>query len=164
MSPRKIPKTLAMRLLERQNAPYEVIVFPDSIHDAQEVATFASLPADHVYKTLVTRADNPRVKPLLVMVSANRTLDLKKLAAAIGEKKAHMASHADAEKLTGLKVGGISALALLNRGSSIYLDVAAEALDYIVVSAGQRGLNLKLSVTDLKRITGAQLIDVSSEH
>jgi Cys-tRNA(Pro)/Cys-tRNA(Cys) deacylase len=152
-----------MRLLEGQNAPYEAIVFPDTIHDAQEVAAYAGLPADHVYKTLVASVDNPRAKPMLVMVPANRSLDLKKLAAAIGEKKAYMVTHADAEKLTGLQVGGISALALVNRGFAVYLDAAAEALDFIVVSAGRRGLNLKMSVADLKRITGARLVDVRSD-
>ena len=163
MSPRKTPKTQAMRVLEGQGAAYDVIAFPDTIHDAQEVAAYAGLPADHVYKTLVARVDNPRARPMLIMVAADRSLDLKKLASVVGEKKAHMATHADAEKLTGLKVGGISALALLNRGFSIYLDAAAEGLDFITVSAGQRGLNLKLSAADLVRITGAQIVDVSSE-
>jgi Cys-tRNA(Pro)/Cys-tRNA(Cys) deacylase len=151
-----------MRLLEGQGADYEVISFPDTIHDAQEVAAYAGLPADHVYKTLVARVDNPQAKPMLVMVSANRSLDLKKLASAVGEKKAHMATHTDAEKLTGLKVGGISALALLNRGFAIYIDSAAEELDFVVVSAGKRGLNLKLTVADLLRIIGAQIVAVSS--
>jgi len=152
-----------MRLLEGQKVPYEVIEFPDSIHDAQGVADYAGLPVDHVYKTLVAEVDQPRAKPMLVMVAADRSLALKKLAAAVGEKKARMASHNDAEKMTGLKVGGISALALLNRGFAVYLDAAARDLDFIVVSAGQRGLNLKLQVDDLLRVTGAEIIDVSSE-
>jgi Cys-tRNA(Pro)/Cys-tRNA(Cys) deacylase len=154
-------KTLAMRVLDGQTAPYEVIVYPDMIHDALEVARHVGLPPENVYKTLVVLADDPGFKPMLIMVAADTSLDLKKVAQAVGAKKAHMARHADAEKLTGLKVGGISALALLNRGFDIYLDEWATLLDYIVVSAGQRGFNLRLSVDDLIRVTGAQLIDAS---
>jgi Cys-tRNA(Pro)/Cys-tRNA(Cys) deacylase len=72
-----------------------------------------------------------------------------------------MARHVDAERLTGLQVGGISALALLNKGFTVYLDEWATLLDFIVVSAGQRGLNLKLSVDDLIRVTAAQVVEVS---
>jgi Cys-tRNA(Pro)/Cys-tRNA(Cys) deacylase len=154
-------KTLAMRVLDGQAAPYEVIVYPDTIHDALELAQHVGLPPENVYKTLVVLADDPGFKPMLVMVAADTSLDLKKVAQAVGAKKVHMARHADAEKLTGLKVGGISALALLNRGFDIYLDEWATLLDTVVVSAGQRGFNLRLSVDDLIRVTGAQLIDAS---
>jgi Cys-tRNA(Pro)/Cys-tRNA(Cys) deacylase len=66
-----------------------------------------------------------------------------------------MAAHRDAEALTGLQVGGISALALINRGFEICIDQAARGLDRIAVSAGQRGINLYLAVSDLVRVTGA---------
>jgi Cys-tRNA(Pro)/Cys-tRNA(Cys) deacylase len=70
-----------------------------------------------------------------------------------------MATLRDAEALTGLQVGGISALALLNMGFDIYIDRAAAALDRIVVSAGQRGIDLDLPVEDLVRVTGAHWVD-----
>ncbi len=158
---RSAKKTLAMRVLESQGVPYEVVSFPDSIHDAVGVAEAAGLPVENVYKTLVVESDDPRLHPLLVMVAASRRLNLKKVARAVGAKKVHMARQADAERLTGLKVGGISALALLNKGFSVYLDEQAILLDYIVVSAGKRGLNLRLDVEDLIRVTGAELIDAS---
>jgi Cys-tRNA(Pro)/Cys-tRNA(Cys) deacylase len=154
-------RTLAMRVLDGQRVPYEVIAFPDSIHDAQGVAEAAGVPADHVYKTLVVEADDPGFKPMLIMVAADRTLSLKKVAQAVGAKKAHMARHDDAERKTGLKVGGISALALLNRGFAVYIDEPAIVLDFILVSAGQRGVNLRLDVDDLVRVTGAEYIDAS---
>ncbi len=157
----RIEKTLAMRVLDGQNVPYQVVAFPDTIHDALEVAEVAGLPPENVYKTLVVQADEPGARPMLMLVAADRTLNLKMAAQAVGAKKVHMARHADAERLTGLKVGGISALALLNKGFTIYLDEWATLLDFIVVSAGQRGLNLKLSVDDLIRVTGAQVIEVS---
>lgn len=61
-----------------------------------------------------------------------------------------MATQREAESLTGLQVGGISALALLHRGFEICLDAPARALDQIHVSAGQRGVDLQLAVRDLK--------------
>ena len=152
-------KTLAMRVLEGQAVPYEVITYPDTIHDALELAQHVGLPPEGVYKTLVVLADEPGFKPMLIMVAADTSLDLKKVAQAVGAKKAHMARHADAEKMTGLKVGGISALALLNKGFDIYIDEWATLLDAVVISAGQRGFNLRLSVDDLLRVTGAQVID-----
>lgn len=155
-------KTLAMRILESQGVPYEVVSFPDTIHDALDVARHTGLPADHIYKTLVVQAADPGFKPALVMIAASQSLDLKKVAQAIGAKRVHMARHDDAERLTGLRVGGISALALLNRGFSIYLDEQAILLDYIVVSAGQRGINLRLAVDDLVRVTGADFVDAGS--
>ncbi len=160
---KKPVKNLAMRVLEGQNAPYEVIEFPDTIHDATAVAAYAGLPPGHVYKTLVVKADQPGVRPMLIMIAANRSLDLKKVAGAVGLKKVHMARHADAERITGLKVGGISALALLNRGFTVYIDQPAAALDTVAISAGQRGLNLQVPVGDLIRVTGAQIIDASIE-
>ena len=154
----KAAKTLAMRVLEGQDVSYRVVEFPEAVHDAPGVAEHAGLPPENVYKTLVVQADEPGFKPLLIMVAADRTLNLKKIAQAIGAKKIRMARQDDAERLTGLKVGGISPLALLNEGFTIYLDRRAISLDYIVVSAGRRGLNLSLNVRDLIRVTNAQLI------
>ena len=160
---KKQTKNLAMRVLEGQDVPYEILEFPDTIHDAGEVAGHLGLPSDTVYKTLVVEADQPGIKPMLIMVAANRSLDLKKVASAVGVKKVHMARHADAERMTGLKVGGISALAILNRGFDIYIDEQATALEVVAVSAGQRGINLRVPVEDLIRVTGAQVINSSTE-
>jgi len=157
----RIQKTLAMRVLEGQSVPFEVVAYPDTIHDAYELAQYVGLPPENVYKTLVVQADDPGFKPMLILVAADRKLNFKLAAKAVGAKKIHMARHVDAEHLTGLKVGGISALALLNKGFDIYLDEWATLLDFIVVSAGQRGLNLKLRVDDLINVTGAQVIEVS---
>jgi len=66
--------------------------------------------------------------------------------------------------MTGLKVGGISALALLHRGFEIYVDEPAMLLDEFVVSAGQRGLNLRLKVVDLLAVTGARWMDAGREE
>ena len=75
-----------------------------------------------------------------------------------------MATHQEAEALTGLQVGGISALALLDRGFQVYLERAAQALSAFVVSAGQRGMSLRLQVDDFVRLTKARLVEASLER
>jgi Cys-tRNA(Pro)/Cys-tRNA(Cys) deacylase len=149
-----------MRVLDGARVEYEVLVFSESLHSADGVANYLGIPLQEVYKTLVVERPS-RGKPILVMVAGDRELDLKKLAAALGEKKLRMARHADAERLTGLKVGGISALALLNRGFQICLDRPAIELERIVVSAGQRGVNLGLTPLDLLRVTGGRVVDAT---
>jgi Cys-tRNA(Pro)/Cys-tRNA(Cys) deacylase len=79
----------------------------------------------------------------------------------IGDKKLRMATHREAEAATGLKVGGISALALRHRRFPVYLAHTAANLDRLFVSAGQRGVDVGLRVTDLMRVTGATLVDVT---
>lgn len=139
------------------DTPHEVIAFPNTMRDAAEIAAHLGLPAGQLLKTLVVLRAG-RGKPILVMVPAEQQLDLKKVAAAAGEKKVTMASHLEAEKLTGLQVGGISALALLNQGFTIFMDDSALAFAEVFVSGGQRGLDVKLTVSDLLRITGAEAI------
>ncbi|MFQ5577534.1 MAG: YbaK/EbsC family protein, partial [Anaerolineae bacterium] len=135
--------------------------FPDSIHSATGVAECVGKPPAMVYKTLVVLRTRPKTKPMLVMVAADRELDLKQVAKAVAEKKVKMAPHRRAEELTGLRVGGISALALLNRGFEVYIDRPARALETVLVSAGRRGLNVELPVNDLVAVTGAKWIDAS---
>lgn len=159
MAKRKI-KLNSMRVLERASAPYEALVFPSTIHSAEGVAEYLDLPLSEVFKTLVVERPAGG-KLLLVMVAADRELDLKKLAAALGEKRLQMARHAEAERLTGLKVGGISPLALLNRSFQVYLDRPAMQLETIVISAGQRGVNLRVGLKDLLRVTGAHVVDAT---
>lgn len=155
-------KTIAMKLLEGKNVPYESYSYPSQLRDAEQVAASLNLPPDQVFKTLVVPRPKPG-KPMLIMVPAGRQLDLKKLAKAVGEKKLKMATHREAERLTGLQVGGISALALLNRGFDTYLDETALEHDQIIISAGQRGLQISLAVADLIKVTGAREVDASRQ-
>jgi Cys-tRNA(Pro)/Cys-tRNA(Cys) deacylase len=158
-------KLNSMRYLEQHKIPYEVFEYPDTIHDAEEVAEVIGIPYHIVYKTLVVQAvDNPaQTKPYLVMVPSERRLDLKKMALAAGQKKVKMAAHRDAEALTGLKVGGISALALTAKNWTVFLDQTATELQHIVVSAGQRGFQLRVPVTPLVTLLRVRIADVSTE-
>ena len=148
-----------MRALEARKIPYRVFTFPPEVHSASGVADAVGLPYEQVYKTLV--ALRPEGKPMLIMIAGDRELDLKRVAKAVGEKKVRMASYKEAEGLTGLQVGGISALALLNKGFEVCIDRAAEDLDEVIVSAGKRGLDLRLAVADLVRVTGARWVEAT---
>ena len=155
-------KTIAIKLLEGKKIAHEIIPYPDHMRDAEEIALALNVPPRQLFKTLVILPPGTtgrEAKPLLVMLPADFQLNLKKLAKAVGAKKLQMATHAEAEKMTGLQVGGISALALLNRGFAIYLDAAARDYEQIYVSAGQRGLDIKLAVADLVKVTRARFVD-----
>src|SRR5947209_7146953 len=99
-------RTQAMRILDARKIPYTAHLFPETIHDAAQVAAVLDVLPGQVFKTLVLlRKDDPSAHPLLVMVPADREIDLREFACAIGAKSVCMASYQQAEKLTGLKVG-----------------------------------------------------------
>jgi Cys-tRNA(Pro)/Cys-tRNA(Cys) deacylase len=156
-------KPLAIRMLEQRRIRHEVLVFDDSIRSATGVAEHTGIEPELVYKTLVLEQDPPKGKPYLLMMPATAEVDLKRAASALGVKKLRMASHRDAERLTGLQVGGISALALIGKGLPVYIESAALAHDEVVVSAGQRGFDVRLAVRDLMALTGANPIEAAAE-
>lgn len=156
----KVKKLNSMRLLDANSVAYDVHVYDKTIGEASLVADAVGFAADEVYKTLVAVAPSAR-KPVLVMLPSNKQLNLKRLAKALGGKKAALAAHADAEKLTGLQVGGISALALMQKLWDVYLDQSAEALEHIVISAGQRGVQLRVATKALIELLGCELVDVA---
>lgn len=152
-----------MRVLEARKIPYEIFVYDAAgeFHSAAEAAALLGAPVEAVYKTLVVLNEDAcgsRKKPLLVMIASDREIDLRVLAKSVGAKKLRMATKKEAERLTGAQIGGISALAQLNKGFEILLDETANTLEWIHVSGGARGVDLKLRVADLVRVTRAQWI------
>ncbi len=156
---KKTNKTLAMKVLDGRKIKYEVVAYPGNMRDAEEIARELGAPPEQVFKTLVVpppEGHGRNAKPILAVIPANKQLNLKKLAKLLSVKKVKMASHKEAEALTGLQVGGISPLALLNKGFRVYLDTAVREQTSIYVSAGQRGLQIKLGAMDLVKVTGAK--------
>ncbi len=149
-------KTNAMRALDARHIPYEPFFYPDTIHSADAVAELLGVPPGTVFKTLVVLADGTR--RLLVMTPGDRELDMRRVAREVGAKSAHMAPQREAERLTGLKVGGISPLALLDKHFEVFLDAPGTELDELYINGGQRGVNLRLRVADLLDVTGARVI------
>jgi Cys-tRNA(Pro)/Cys-tRNA(Cys) deacylase len=160
----KATKLNSMRLLEAHGVSYEVMTFgvEEKPHDATEVAALIGVPVHEVYKTLVVLPASGG-KPVLCMIAADKHLDLKRFAAAIGQKKMVMATHAEAEQLTGLKVGGIGALALVQKHWAVYLDQLATRLEKVNVSGGQRGVNLRVRVSDLIRMLNASVVEATTD-
>jgi Cys-tRNA(Pro)/Cys-tRNA(Cys) deacylase len=153
-------KNNVTRFLDSKRVDYQIFTYDydAGVQSAVEVAAAIGLPAQQVFKTLVVQPEEPNRKPLLVVIPGPDTLDLKALAKATGLKKAKMAAHDQAEALTGLQTGGISPLALINKGFDTYLDEQAQAFSAIAVSAGQRGANLLVPVKELIQLTRAGVI------
>ncbi len=158
-------KTQAMRMLDARGIAYTPSVYDAGreFHSAEEAAALLGAAAETVYKTLVVlRETSGRARPLLVMVPSHIQIDLRILAKGLGEKKLRMATQREAEHLTGLQVGGISAIALLGKAFDVVLDGRARTLDRIHISAGQRGVDLELSTADLVALTDATFVEATA--
>jgi len=148
-------KNNVTRLLEARGIPYTAFELPAEKLSAVEAAQYLDVDPELVYKTIVVLRAG-RGNPILAVVPGPLEVDVKALAKAVGERKLVLATQRQAEQVTGLLTGGISPLALLNRGFEIWIDPAARAHERIYVNAGQRGINLELRVDDLVRVTGAR--------
>ena len=154
------PVNNVSRFLDTQKVSYKMFETPAEKLGARETAEFLKVPLAIVFKTIVVTREKPK-KPILVVIPGESVVDLKLLAASLGEKKVHLPTEREAEGLTGLQAGGISPLALINRGFQVVLDSSAQSHPEIHVSGGQRGLNIRLPVADLIRLTKARLATVS---
>lgn len=152
------------RLLDARKIAYTPVEYDaDRFHTAGEVAALIGVPPDRVFKTIVVLNEERGRRPMLVVVPAGSEINLRGLAANLGEKKLRVAPQREAESLTRLQVGGISALALLGKGFMVYLDRSAErhAEDGIYVSGGQRGLNIGIRPADFVALTGASWVNAT---
>ncbi len=150
------------RFLDARKVSYAAHEMPAEKLGAVEAANFMGVSPDQVFKTIVVVRE--KKKPVLALVPGPRVVDLKLLAAFLGEKKVHLPTEREAEELTGLQAGGISPLALINKGFQVVIDSAAQAYEKIYVSGGQRGLDIQLGVEDLIKLTNARVGKISREE
>lgn len=155
-----MPTNNITRMLDARKVHYTVFELPAEKLGAQETARILNVPLELIYKTIVVTRQG-RGKPILAVVPGDKEVDLKLLAIAVNEKKLHLPSEREAEQLTGLQAGGISPLALINKGFQLIIEAAAQAHKEIHVSGGQQGLNICLPVRDLIKLTGAKLAEIS---
>lgn len=148
------------RFLDSRKISYMAFETPAEKLGALETADFLSVPPETVFKTIVITREKPR-KPVLAIIPGPGSVDLKLLAAALGEKKVYLPTEREAEQLTGLQAGGISPLALINKGFQVIIDSSAQTHEQIHISGGQRGLNIKLPVADLIKLTNARVALIS---
>jgi Cys-tRNA(Pro)/Cys-tRNA(Cys) deacylase len=146
------------RLLDSRKIPYTAFELPAEKLGALEAARLIGVPPEQVFKTIVVTRDG-KGKPILALTPGPAEVDLKALAKAVGEKKLVLPSERAAERLTGLQAGGISPLALINRGFQVVIDETAQLFDEIYISGGQRGLDILLPVQALADLTNASFAD-----
>ena len=144
------------RMLDAKKIPYTAYELPAEKLGAVETARLLGVPLEQVFKTIVVKRE-AKGKPILAVVPGSAEVDLKQLAKALGEKKLFLPSEHEAEQLTGLQAGGISPLALINKGFQVVLDSSAQDYEEIHVSGGQRGLNIRLPVDALVRLLNARI-------
>jgi Cys-tRNA(Pro)/Cys-tRNA(Cys) deacylase len=166
MKAAKPSKTNAARLLDSLGIAYEVRAYevdPDDL-SAISVARKIGLPAEQVFKTLLTRAATGAAQRetvhLFAVIPGDAELDLKKLAHTASVKKIELASLKDVEPLTGYVRGGVTVMAA-RTAFPAYADETIELHDVVSVSAGQRGTQLVLTPADYLRATGATLADLT---
>ena len=151
------PATLA---LDKAGVAYTLATYdydPGAERVGLQAAQALGVPPGEVLKTLMVKADG---KPACVVLASDREVSMKRLAAALGAKSAEMMKPADAERLTGYRVGGVSAFGQ-KRIVPTVIDADAAALPRVFVNAGQRGLQARLAPADLVRSLGAIVAAIS---
>lgn len=143
-------------MLEAKDIAYSPYDLPNKKLSALEVADFLGIEPELVFKTIVALRPGSG-KPILALVPSTYEVDLKSLSRVLGEKKVKLASQKEAETLTGLQTGGISPLALLQKGFTVVIDNSIELQAEIYISGGQRGLNICLPTEALIRLTNASI-------
>jgi Cys-tRNA(Pro)/Cys-tRNA(Cys) deacylase len=150
------------RLLDQRKIAYKAFELPPEKIGAVETARLLGVDPNLVFKTIVVVREKGS-KPLLAVIPGDRSVNLKALGAFLGEKKVKLPTQREAEALTGLQAGGISPLALINRGFQVVIDSAALEYAQIHISGGQRGLNLRLAVKALIELTHARTAAISQQ-
>lgn len=153
-------KTNAMRILETLSLPYDVISYDwdeehlDAVHASEE----AGLDPKQVYKTIVMQ-DNEN-QAYVFCLPADKTISVKKARQITGSKTLDLIKLERLQPLTGYMRGGCSPLGM-KKHFPTYIEQSAKELPFICVSAGQRGLQLKLSPADLIAAAKATYADFS---
>ena len=158
----KTDKTNAMRQLDTAGIEYETDEYEyderdlSGVHEAQALG----VSEDEVFKTLVTRGDNNMLCVFVIPSGAN--LDLKKAAAASGNKRIEMIHLKELFDLTGYIRGGCSPIGMKKQFPT-YIDETAVLFDKIYFSAGKRGVQIILPPETLADFIGAEFADLTKD-
>lgn len=156
----KVQKTNAARLLDKLGVKYELVPYhfdPDDLA-AEHVAEELGEPIEQVYKTLVLRGDKTGL--FVCVIAGNREVDLKLAAKASGNKKAEMLPLKELLPNTGYIRGGCTSIGM-KKHYPTYFSAEMADFDTVYVSAGQRGLQLKLSPLDLAKAADATFATIT---
>lgn len=153
-------KTNAARLLDAKGIHYELAEYEVDENDLSAVTLAKKIGQDveQIFKTLVLRGDKTGI--FVCVVPGNTEVDLKKAAKISGNKNCAMVHQKELLGLTGYIRGGCSPLGM-KKPYPIFIHETCQLFDRIFVSAGQRGIQLKINPEDLIQATGATVCDVA---
>lgn len=158
MAKNKEIKTNAMRILERQKIPYQVMTYEcDEFVDALKIADQLGQPYEKMYKTLVTMGSSKNY--FVFVIPIHRELDLKKAARSVGEKSVAMIHVKEINAVTGYIRGGCTAIGMKKQYVT-RIDESAEKLETMIVSGGKIGAQIELKPEDLRRASGGEFADI----
>ncbi len=157
----KTEKTNAARILDRLKIDYELVEYTVDENNlaADHVAAELGEPIEQVYKTLVLRGDRNGL--FVCVIAGDREVDLKKAAKVSGNKKAEMIHMKELLPATGYIRGGCTSIGM-KKPYPVFLSSEALGFPFIYVSAGKRGLQLKLAPVDLMKAADATAADITS--
>lgn len=148
-------ETRATRALEAAGVAFTVHAYdydPGTEGAGMQAATALGVDPGCVLKTLMVLVDG---KPGIAILPSDREASMKRLAAALGGKSAAMMPVAQAERVSGYKVGGVSPFGQ-PRTLPVVLEASVLALDDVFINAGQRGLQLRLDPNEILRVLSAK--------
>ncbi|MDD5952697.1 MAG: Cys-tRNA(Pro) deacylase [Oscillospiraceae bacterium] len=150
---KSIPKTNAMRILEKEHISYTMHTYdPDGEIDGISVAHKLGQDPKQVFKTLVTKGRSGDYYVFVIPVAEE--LNLKAAAAAVGEKSVEMLHVKDLCRVTGYIRGGCSPIGMKKQFVTV-LDLSAQQLAQMIVSGGKIGFQIELSPSDLAKAAKA---------
>ena len=151
-------KTNAMRILDKMKISYEHFSYEaGDFIDGKTTAEKLGLPFELVYKTLVAKSGNGDY--FVFVVPIEKELDLKAAAKSVGVKSVEMIHVRDLTAVTGYVRGGCTSVGMKKQYVT-RVDNSAEKLDFIYVSAGKIGVQLKLSPYDLIKANQGEFADI----
>ena len=148
--------TRATQALQQAGVSFTVHAYeydPNAERIGLQAAEAMGVDPGSVLKTLMVLVDG---RPACVVVPSDQEVNLKKLAAALGGKAAQMMKPADAERITGYHVGGISPFGQKKRVPTL-MEQSAFAHDEVFMNGGQRGLQVKLKPRDAASVLDARI-------
>ena len=159
---KKLTKTNAARLLDRAKVKYDLVPYEVDESDlgAQHLADTLGEDVNRVFKTLVLHGD--KMGHFVCVVPGNAEVDLKKAAKVSGNKKVELIHMKDLLATTGYIRGGCSPVGM-KKPFPTYFHSTCNDFDFIYVSAGMRGLQLKINPADLVGFVGATVCDLIAE-
>jgi len=153
-------KTNAARLLDAQSIHYELAEYEVDENDLSTVTLAQKIGQDveQIFKTLVLRGDKSGI--FVCVIPGNAEVDLKKAAKVSGNKYCAMVHQKELLGLTGYIRGGCSPIGM-KKPYPVYIHETCQLFDQIFISAGQRGLQLKINPEDLIKITESVVCDIA---